>query len=100
MRLTDLDPHWAGIQHWTGPDIFYIGLTLVCPHCRATRLYVPFKNPIDPAGWIGKGILWKEPVQAWTRTGDTFETITVVPSVDAGYHGHWHGFIQNGEVSP
>jgi hypothetical protein len=35
----------------------------------------------------------------WTRAaGDTFETLTLSPSIDASPAGHWHGFIQNGEV--
>lgn len=25
-------------------------------------------------------------------------TLTLTPSVDASKHGHWHGFITNGEI--
>lgn len=34
----------------------------------------------------------------WEREGDTFETLTLKPSVDASGWGHWHGWITNGEV--
>jgi hypothetical protein len=32
----------------------------------------------------------------WQRTGETFETLTLTPSVDCSAWGHWHGFITNG----
>lgn len=35
----------------------------------------------------------------WHRTGDTFETLTLTPSIDASAYGHWHGFITRGEVA-
>ncbi len=60
-----------------------------CPHCEtyeveATAALAPGK---------GRTVYWQ-------RTGDTFETLTLTPSVDAASHGvgHWHGFITNGEI--
>lgn len=68
-----------------------------CPCClnteRATRLLVPFKNPIDgglpdpqmsPAGNL------------WSRQGSTLETLTLAPIVDYSGYGHWRGAIRNG----
>ncbi|MGH9366245.1 MAG: DUF6527 family protein [Thermoanaerobaculia bacterium] len=33
----------------------------------------------------------------WRREGETFDTLTLTPSINA--EGHWHGFIRNGEVT-
>ena len=30
--------------------------------------------------------------------GETFETLTLTPSVDASAAGHWHGHVTDGEV--
>ncbi len=41
-------------------------------------------------------------MNVWKRgSGDTFETLTLTPSIDANVDiaGHWHGFITNGEVT-
>jgi Family of unknown function (DUF6527) len=35
---------------------------------------------------------------AWQRTGDDFETLSCIPSIDASQSGHWHGFITAGEI--
>ncbi len=45
-----------------------------------------------------------EPQHAhWQRTGETFDTLTLTPSIhsrkEKGGCG-WHGFITNGEVTP
>lgn len=69
-----------------------------CPCClateRATRIIVPFMNPIDGGSpdpsLNAKGILW-------VRHGDTLETLSLTPSVDYSHAGHWHGFVSNGE---
>lgn len=71
-----------------------MGITFDCPHCRNTRLYVFFDRPIDggaPADY--------PEAKLWQRTGETFETLTLHPSIDASATGHWHGFIQNGIVT-
>jgi hypothetical protein len=31
--------------------------------------------------------------------GDTFETLSLFPSINVEDEGHWHGFISNGEVT-
>lgn len=35
----------------------------------------------------------------WTRTGDTFENLSLSPSIDCSKWGGWHGFITNGIIS-
>lgn len=45
-----------------------------------------------------KGVVTVPPGIHWQRQGDTFETLTLAPSIDASRAGHWHGFIQNGEI--
>jgi hypothetical protein len=36
----------------------------------------------------------------WQRTGETFETLTLAPSIDCSKWGHWHGLITNGDCNP
>jgi len=38
------------------------------------------------------------PKHVWTRTGDTFETLTLRPSILRMDGCRWHGFVTNGEV--
>ncbi len=84
VRLIDLDPRWYGV------DDRATGVSLACPcadrpDCPG-RLAVGFKNPLDGG----------EPTTAsdlrWTRTGDTFETLTLTPSIDVP--DHWHGYMR------
>jgi hypothetical protein len=35
----------------------------------------------------------------WQRTGDTFENLTLSPSLDFSARGEWHGSITNGEAA-
>ncbi len=100
MKLTELNPRWVGL-----PGPIYDGVSFDCPHCRTQRLAIRFSPPIDPNDW------WPNITQptyagqlVWTRTGgDTFDTLTITPSVDASgpveFSNHWHGFITNGEVT-
>ncbi len=67
---------------------------------------VAFENPIDGGPPEPKRMVTfpdghKQESVRWTRSGDTFETLTLTPSVDAASHGvgHWHGFITNGEIT-
>ncbi len=106
MKLTELDPGWAITEKGRSG----MGVSFKCPCClgadRATYLLVWFGNPID-GGMPSPSVL---PKPRWQRTGDTFETLTLTPSVDAdsplldendpskGKVGHWHGFITNGEI--
>src|SRR3569833_3551737 len=102
MRLTELNPRWVG----TGTII--TGITFDCPHCRAQRLGVTFKNAIDPEGWLAKGVTRHHAASEWNRVGETFEKLTLTPSIDTtrpdpnsrvDFQGHWHGYIVHGEVT-
>lgn len=105
MRLTELAPSWIGYSD-TG---VILGLSFKCPHCLTQRLAVAFANPIDPKGWAENlreryGPCNIEPMRTlndgatWQRAGDTFDTLSLVPSVDCSKTGHWHGNIINGEI--
>lgn len=84
MKLTELRPRYdAG--SWLSFD---------CPKCKE-RLAVPVRPTPDGSA--------PDP-RAWDRTGDTFETLTISPSIDShhvlddGTKCNWHGFIRNGEI--
>jgi hypothetical protein len=110
MKLTDLKPKWIGLANWASDKPFYVGISFLCPHCspdlpehgpiRRQRLAVSFHPPIDPENIartfaVPLVMTGKE----WQRiSGETFETLTLNPSINTEYSGHWHGFIRNGEV--
>lgn len=105
MRLTELDPHWIGLcpgHAW--------GLSFVCPCCarngKEDRIAVFFDEAIGLQlleRVIGRAVINHEAMELlskhkWHREGETFDTLTLTPSVDASEHGHWHGFITNGAI--
>lgn len=99
MKLAELNPRWAcdadivigGVkQHFEGRT--GMAVSFDCPHCQQTRLAVWFANPID-------GLPPTDDAEhLWQRTGETFDTLTLSPSVDASKYGHWHGYIVNGDA--
>lgn len=106
MKLTDLDPKFygmggEGISNAEGtpvPARKGMGLIFNCPCGKCNemrRLAIPFANPLDGGPpydeKIGRGALWQ-------RTGDTFETLTLTPSILRMEECKWHGFITNGEI--
>lgn len=116
MRVTDLNPRWFAEVGRHGQ-----GITFDCPHCvgkpdgQRVRLAVAFAPTLDGGAPIALGKFesllkaicdpgedWPHdkvpPGVIWQRTGDTFETLTIHPSVDASASGHWHGFVQNGAI--
>jgi hypothetical protein len=97
MKLSALNPRWVGLARSFDKTI-RMGLSFDCPHCGAQRLTAHFRQPIDPHGLLAKTD-WQPghgTVPQWDRTGDTFESLTLSPSLD--FAGHWHGHIINGEV--
>lgn len=97
MRLVDLEPRWFTLDGQTR-----VGLTFDCPHCRTQRLGVVFHHH-------GREAIENEAILArhgatdsnhiWDLIGaDDFATLTLSPSIDASASGHWHGFIQNGDI--
>jgi hypothetical protein len=121
MRLIDLEPSWLESEGRKVAIIF------LCPHCVGTGrrqwltcFFVATGSlPRDADGFRGDRKLFKEflkakgegdpefgawsvvscrPEMAWNRTSDSFEDMTITPSIDASDSGHWHGSISNGNV--
>jgi hypothetical protein len=83
-----------------------VGITFDCP-CSAVimltghphnvkcprRIFVFFDKPLDGGAPIPGERLWQR------SGGDSFETMTLAPSIDASGEGHWHGWVRDGEVS-
>lgn len=108
MRLADLDPHWVGAGGEgvysrapdgtlvPAPERHGVGLSFDCPCGKCgQRCYVDFENPIDG------GAPMPDPRPRWNRSGDTFETLTLTPSIlrNTGKGGcGWHGFVRSGEI--
>lgn len=105
MKVTDLNPQFVGMG---GPHVRYeatgktvppregVGMSFDCPCGCGTQGYVGFANPLDGGPSV-------HPAQGqWQRTGETFETITLTPSIYRPKpHGcGWHGYFTNGEVVP
>lgn len=97
-RLSELHPRWFVLEDGGPP----VGLTFECPHCRTQMLGVAFHHD-------GKAAIEDQYILAhhgandtqhiWDMAGqDDFETLTLSPSVDCSASGHWHGFIQDGEI--
>ncbi len=101
MKLTELAPHWMATQD--GRD--GMGVSFVCPHCGTQRLAVWFANPVDGGAPAPDDHPHFDdhhhptPALRWRREGETFETLSLTPSVDASAAGHWHGFITAGNVA-
>lgn len=100
--------HGTGKEYEPAPARHGIGVSFLCPcpehtaqrtgdddHDFSLRVFVPFTNPLD-------GGAPPDPRTTWDREGDTFETLTLRPSIlrsrDRGGCG-WHGFVTSGEVT-
>lgn len=108
MKLTDLNPKWLGTG---GEGVFHrdaatgelvpaprregVGVHFDCPCGRPEEgdhsgVFVYVDPPLDGGAPVDR---------AWKRTGDTFETLTLRPSIQRIGGCGWHGFVTNGEVS-
>ena len=111
MKLTELDPRWVGaggegISDKDGhpvPARHGVGLSFLCPcqECTAKRtgntdedfylrVFVGLANPLDG----GPPHIPEHPI--WTRTGETFDALTLQPSIlsDTAKGGcGWHGYV-------
>lgn len=108
MRLVDLEPRW--VAEFSAPDDTKQGVSFLCPHCRARRLAIFFDLPICGAPPANLKQVHRDVHEndyladhhigrvLWHREGDSFETLTLTPSIDASAWGCWHGFITKGEV--
>ena len=70
------------------------------------KLIVWFENPLDGGPSIDPT---KHRAPLWKRGGETFETLSLTPSINATERdpetgavttAHWHGFILNGQLQP
>ena len=96
MRLTELEPHWVGLN----PNIaFWFGVSFLCPCCKTKRLAVLFNPPIDPENWADRIIPLNSDGAHLRIDGETFDTLTLSPSVGFDHAGHWHGHIIGGEAT-
>jgi len=104
-KLTDLNPRFVGAggvgvfrlgekgNHVPVPERTGVGVSFDCPCGCGTRCFVPFSNPIDG------GIDYAGGGPAWNRTGETFEDMTLTPSILRLHGCGWHGFLTNGELA-
>ena len=74
-----------------------VGLLFDCPHCSC-RLAIGFSNPVDggPAEVEMPMGLGQNDGRRWHREGESFDQLTLKPSIDAP--GHWHGWLTGGEL--
>lgn len=93
MRLADLAPKW--VVDKAGRKV---GVNFLCPCCRGgedgSYAGVMFANPIGG----GEAL---DGCRGWQREGETFETLTVSPSIlvhPREGHVEWHGWLRNGEM--
>jgi hypothetical protein len=100
MKLIELDPSWwsnggPGLTDTaTGlpvPERTGQGITFDCPCGCADIVSVPFTNPLDGGPPARQDV-------TWDRTGETFETLTLSPSLQRMDGCKWHGWVRNGEV--
>ena len=83
MKLIDLNPRFvgaggAGVQNKEGnpsPVREGIGMSFDCPCGCDIRTFLLFTNPIDGGQKFG------DRQTSWERTGDSFESMTLRPSI-------------------
>lgn len=103
-RLVDLDPGFVnsggeGVSRIAEDGTRYpvplrvgIGIVFNCPCGCGDRVYIGFSNPISGGGRVGGA------APTWQRTGDTFEDMTLSPSIQRMGGCRWHGWIRNGDA--
>lgn len=73
-RLVDCDPRWVSVPGG-GSEC---GISFACPEghegCRHRVPFTPTLAGVPHAGWQSNGCVWQ-------RSGDTFETLTLSPSI-------------------
>lgn len=109
VKLTDLNPQWIEIGGRR------VGIAFDCPCCVGSKdpggpLATFFRNPVDGgpphpiltfAQRYELDMLRDHHIGGthWQRTGETFDTLTLSPSIDCSAWNHWHGFVRNGEIT-
>jgi len=100
MKLTGLEPAWLS------PDVLVFrspaghGDLITAkrvPMARDDQYALIYeKNP----QYVGRTVVMTRPDQIWRFEGESFEDLTLYPSVDHSASGNWHGFITSGECTP
>lgn len=99
MKLADLNPRWVGAggegvtETATGqpvPRREGVAISFDCPCGCAQRVGIHINPPLDGGPPISD--------HHWQRTGDTFENLTLRPSIQRVGGCAWHGFITNGQA--
>jgi len=91
-RLSELEPRFVTDEGRR------VGVSFNCPKCSGHRVAVNADPPFDPGPTSPK---------PWRRSGETFEELTLRPSVVANRRDDsgaavecWHGFITDGRADP
>lgn len=100
MKLTDLNPWWVGcggegvtLHGQPVPRRERIAIEFDCPCGTANCLcIIEFANPEDGAGPS------RSDGHTWQRTGTTFETLSLTPSILRRSPCGWHGYLTDGEL--
>lgn len=90
MRLTELEPYF--IDGSSADKRKGVGLMFNCPCGCENRCYVQFANPLDG------GEVYDADQPKWKRISDTFENLTLTPSIHRSRGCGWHGYITNGQI--
>lgn len=98
-RLVDCDPRWVTGRYAGHDDDVPRGIHFDCPEGHeGCSIAVPFTPALDGTpneSWQGNKALWQ-------RTGDTFETLTLSPSIrrepSAADSCACHIFVRNGQI--
>ena len=104
MKLTGLNPRWVrsggeGVTDMAGNPVPLrerVALSFDCPcgNSDCLRACIGFTNPPD-----GKGPCKSRGENTWEMLGDSFENLTLSPSIQRVGECGWHGFITDGEVA-
>lgn len=95
-KLSELNPRMLVSRSlpngsWSEAAKRNVGMTFDCPCCRTRRLLVHFRNPVG-------GTAPEPGVRLWDRVGETFDTMTLAPSIDASSFGHAHFSVVGGLI--
>ena len=107
MRLVDLNPQWlssggAGVSDQEGnpvPRRDKVAIKFDCP-CGSDECKKPWKrvcltlsNPPDGGPPVSSKM-----EHSWEMSGDSFENLTLKPSIQRVGGCEWHGWVTKGEV--
>lgn len=99
MKLIDLEPVWLSpdmfaFKNPTGGKYWLTCKRVIMPRRQQAELC--YTNPeIQHAEGC---VVLTEPDYAWNFSGNDFNALTVMPSIDASASGNWHGFITDGVI--